>query len=378
MKRLSGQKNKQNVIKQDIFSGTSTWLLLLILFCSGCSTMNLQSMTKLAKFEKKPEFETPLQVIPVWSDTVLHQTGKTGTRGFGGRVIFYGENKEKAIRVDGTLIVYAWDDTAEVANRQADRKYVFKAEKLQEHYSNSKIGHSYNFWLPWDAAGGDQERISLIIRFIGTNGAEVNSEPTNVVLPGPIKKPESMLAKRNKKHSRLQSPRTAREVIEDSRLLPATHETYAGESTVAPNTSPIQQTRFVQHRNHESIKPAHSLQTSEITLTNGFIERNMRGNQVGFSSEDLFAPEEKEAASSKTKAMHSLPQRNRREVRPNERSETTEPTTQSSMRSQPFQSRVRTTRAAPQFHGRVRREPLLAKSLNGLPQTPRSESRVAP
>lgn len=373
MKLLFSDKYNQNVSSQEVIPGTAAWLLVLILFCSGCSTMNLQSMTEFAKFEKKPEFETPLQVIPVWSNTVLHQSGKSGTRGFGGRVIFYGENKDKSVRVDGTLVVYAWDDTADVANRQADRKYVFKAEKLQDHYSNSKIGHSYNFWLPWNAAGGDQERISLIIRFIGTNGAEVNSEPTNVVLPGPIKKPESMLAKRNKNDSRIhsQSPGAARKLIEDSRLLPATHETYAGKQTATPNASPIQQTRFVQYREQESIKPAHSLQTSEITLTNGFVERNMQGNEIGFSSEDLFAPEEKEA-------VNSLPQRKSRQNRPNDREKTSGQTTQSSVHSQPFQSRVRTARSAPQFRGRVRRKPLLAKSLNGLPQTPRSESRVAP
>ena len=371
MRLLLSEKYNQNLINQKLFPRATASLLILILFCSGCSTMNLPSMTELTKFEKKPEFETPLQVIPVWSDTVLHQSGKAGTRGFGGRVIFYGENKEKAIRVEGTLVVYAWDDTAEVANRQADRKYVFKAEKLQEHYGNSKIGHSYNFWLPWDAAGGDQERISLIIRFIGTNGAEVNSEPTNVVLPGPIKKPESMLAKRNKNDSRLQSPDAARKLIDDSRLLPATHETYSGEQAAAPNASPIQQTKFVQYREQDSIKPAHSLQTSEIMLSNGFVERNMQGNEIGFSSEDLFAPEEKEA-------VNSLPQRNRRQNRPEDREKITGETTQSSMRSRPFQSRVRTARAAPQFRGRVRREPLLARSLNGLPQTPRSESRVAP
>ncbi len=371
MRLLLIEKYNLNVINQEVFPRATAWLLILILFCSGGSTMNLQSMTEFAKFEKKPEFETPLQVIPVWSNTVLHQSGKAGTRGFGGRVIFYGENKDKSVRVDGTLVVYAWDDTAEVANRQADRKYVFKAEKLQDHYSNSKIGHSYNFWLPWNAAGGDQERISLIIRFIGTNGAEVNSEPTNVILPGPIKKPESMLAKRNKNDSHSHSLDAARKLIEDSRLLPATHETYPGEQTAASNTYPVQQTEFVQYREQESIKPAHSLQTSEITLTNGFVERNMQGNEIGFSSEDLFAPEEKEA-------VNSLPQRKSRQNRPDVREKTTGQTTQSSMRSQPFQSRVRTARATPQFRGHVRRKPLLAKSLNGLPPTPRSESRAAP
>ena len=39
-------------------------------------------------------------------------------RGFGGRVIFYGEAKDLPIEVDGSLIVYAWDDT-QSADREA-------------------------------------------------------------------------------------------------------------------------------------------------------------------------------------------------------------------------------------------------------------------
>lgn len=65
---------------------------LLLCLSGGCSAMHLESV---AFFEKEPEFDTPLQVIPVWSNTVLHQAGKHGTRGFGGRVIFYGEKKKR-------------------------------------------------------------------------------------------------------------------------------------------------------------------------------------------------------------------------------------------------------------------------------------------
>ncbi len=367
---------KSHGLKAFSFSGATVLLLSLVLLSNGCSSLDLQSMTELAKFEKKPEFETPLQVIPVWSDTVLHQAGKPGTRGFGGRVLFYGENKEKSIRVDGTLIVYAWDDTAEVANRKADRKYVFRADKLQDHYSNSKIGHSYNFWIPWDAAGGEQERVSLIIRFIGTNGAEVNSEPTSVILPGPIKKPESMLAKKGRNNPSSRSTGAARKVIEDSRLLPATHETVYAEPAAVTDGASIQQTTYT--RQQEAARPVHTLQTSEIPLTNGFIERNMQAGEIGFSSDELFAPQEKETSRLTQKTAGSPIQQTGRENQTNEQNGLSGQATRSSIRSQPFQSRVQTARATPQFRGRVRREPLPAKSLNGLPQTPRSESRVAP
>ena len=381
-----------------VTSVASVCLVILLLFCCGCSNLDLPPVKEISLFEKKPEFETPLQIIPVWSDTVLHQAGKRGTRGFGGRVIFYGEKKEKAIRVDGTLIVYAWDDTAEIANRQPDRKYIFKADKLQDHYSKSKIGHSYNFWLRWDAAGGEQERISLIIRFVGTNGAEVTSEPTTVILPGPIRKPDSMLAKKRKTDTRLQPTRPVDQVLEDSRLQPASHETYTNSSATGMDETQVRQTGYDSYEERESTRQSHSLQTSEIPLTSGFIERNMRGGEIGYSSDELFVPEKEEAAVPSRNAAGSLNNHNTSRNRSTQNSSIrnrsswnnagqdntnrtdgrSERISGSSIRSQPFQSRVRTARATPRFHGHVRREPLPARSLNGLPQTPRSESRVAP
>jgi hypothetical protein len=133
----------------------------------------------------KPEYQTPRQMVPVWSDTVLHQSGEPATRGVGGRIMFYGLDKHKAVRSQGTLVVYAWDDSQGMQERSPDRKFVFPAEDLQQHYSQSRLGHSYSFWLPWDAAGGQLTHLTLITRFVSTDGAELTSAPAHVVLPGP-------------------------------------------------------------------------------------------------------------------------------------------------------------------------------------------------
>jgi hypothetical protein len=133
----------------------------------------------------KPEYLTPRQMVPVWSDTVLHQSGEPATRGVGGRIMFYGLDKHKAVRSEGTLVVYAWDDSQGMQERSPDRKFVFPAEDLQQHYSQSRLGHSYSFWLPWDAAGGQLTHLTLITRFVSKDGAELTSAPAHVVLPGP-------------------------------------------------------------------------------------------------------------------------------------------------------------------------------------------------
>ena len=106
--------------------------------------------------EEKPG--KPDKIIAFWSDTVLTQTGRPPIRGFGGRLMFYEGKKEEPIKVEGTLVVYAFDETDRDANNtRPDRKYAFTPQQLPLHYSKSKIGHSYSVWLPWDEVGGPQK-----------------------------------------------------------------------------------------------------------------------------------------------------------------------------------------------------------------------------
>ena len=155
------------------------------MFACGCASVDLAKvdMPTLPMFEEK-EMETPDRIIPVWTDSVLHRGGKA-VRGFGGRVVFYGEEAEFPIQVDGVVIVYAWNDSKTNNQEKPDRKFVFKADMLPKHYSRSKIGDSYSFWLPWDKVGGTTEHVTLVTRFISATGGEVTSSAAHVVLPGP-------------------------------------------------------------------------------------------------------------------------------------------------------------------------------------------------
>ncbi len=150
----------------------------------GCSQLNF-GLADLS-FNKDDEPGTPTRMIPVWTDTVLTRAGKPGVRGFGGRIVFYEDAQQQPIRVDGSLIVYAWDDTdAASLDKVPDRKYVITADQLPAHFSTSRIGASYSVWIPWDKAGGEHRKVTLITRFVGRNGAEVVSQPMDAVLPGP-------------------------------------------------------------------------------------------------------------------------------------------------------------------------------------------------
>jgi hypothetical protein len=151
---------------------------------SGCAPLNLKkSLPWPLASEDKPQ--QPQRVTPIWTDTVLYHPDRPPERGFGGRLFFYGGQGDKPVKVDGTLVVYAFDEAGrDPSNTRPDRKYVFPKDVFDMHYSESAIGHSYSVWIPWDKVGGEQKQISLIVRFLPAQGAPVVSEMTKHLLPG--------------------------------------------------------------------------------------------------------------------------------------------------------------------------------------------------
>ncbi|MBN1588102.1 MAG: hypothetical protein JW888_01155 [Pirellulales bacterium] len=128
----------------------------------------------------------PNTVAAVWTNAVFEQEGSRATRGFGGRVSFYGSDQKNSVRVDGRLTVYAYDELSPKTEDAApDRKYVFTREQLEKHYGKGPTGPSYHIWIPWDAAGSVRREIALIVRFDPVEGKPVVGEPIHAVLQGP-------------------------------------------------------------------------------------------------------------------------------------------------------------------------------------------------
>ncbi len=136
-------------------------------------------------WQKEKKLEQPDRIMAVWTDSILHQTGLPGVRGFGGRVYFYGKDNTTPIEVDGVLAVYVFDaEDLSVSSQKPLRKFVFTAEQFKKHMSKTSIGPSYSVWLPWGEIGGPPMRLSLISRFEGADGGTTLSDPTIKLLPG--------------------------------------------------------------------------------------------------------------------------------------------------------------------------------------------------
>jgi len=217
----------------------SCCLLVSLVACTGCSTFKAKS-TKVAKsldvrrvFGHKADEpappEVPLRMVSSWTDTVLSKTDKKPQRGFGGRLTFFGQDRESLIRVDGQLVVYAFEETeGQPRSTQPTRRYVFPREQFVRHESESTLGPSYSVWLPWDEVGGERKNISLIARFEPKGGPLLVGEQTSHLLPGravlvkedvPAVNSGVKLAKHNATRSRGHaSPAVATEELPQSKL----------------------------------------------------------------------------------------------------------------------------------------------------------------
>jgi hypothetical protein len=236
------------------FSGPILAILAIAAALPGCaSSFDLRKSMPWGNNDDK--IHEPLKVTVFWSDEIENRADMDrGVRGFGGRLYFYGKDPDKAIKVKGDLVVYAFDETnRDPKNMVPDKKYVFPAKMLEKLYSKSQMGHSYSVWLPWDAVGGPQHEITLTARFTSEKGIMVASEPSKQLLPGDGQMPTPLVSSSNNSTSNLvqqasyqvaQSPGTIGTVVpaQAAAELPsvkaASQSSYAtaGPATVPPGS----------------------------------------------------------------------------------------------------------------------------------------------
>lgn len=133
----------------------------------------LDSIPFVGKKDKTPEpYTNPVKLAVTWTPDTIIQTGRTPTRGFGGRIFFYDE-KSKSVPVEGTLVVHGFDDTSENDASPAKR-FEFTPEQFTRHFSQGDLGASYSIWIPWDAIGGEK-KTNFIGNVIQINLWQANS-----------------------------------------------------------------------------------------------------------------------------------------------------------------------------------------------------------
>ena len=265
-------------------------LILLALIASGCTSTN-SSLTSYIPFypqeDAKSDQLPPSRVVAVWAPDVLQTIGTSATQGFGGRLFFF-DNKNKAVEVEGQLVVYAFDDTNLDDNeigpsKRPDRRFVFTSEQVPNHFSENKIGPSYSFWIPWQqAAGQTRKTITLMPVFTTTDGVRVAGPPTRNVLPG--KRPDRKAIATDV--NRMPSPDDLRQVMNEVQLRQQDRTLVKGDQP--PPVSKRAITTITMPRNmartYNHTRPITGTQRRSLEDIQGFRENYPAGTAGGTQS----------------------------------------------------------------------------------------------
>ncbi|TWU42524.1 hypothetical protein [Novipirellula artificiosorum] len=189
-----------------IFKQSLTLVAVIAMLSSvGCSSLSSnkssKSFAEWMPWSKKKDvivpYPNPVKMATTWTPDTLVQTGRTPTRGFGGRIFFYDE-KSRPVPVEGTLVVHGFDEESSNPEKTVKR-FEFTPEQFTRHFSQSDLGASYSVWIPWDAIGGEPRRISLVASFkpLAVESSELTADgkpypspklvqgvPSTIMLPG--------------------------------------------------------------------------------------------------------------------------------------------------------------------------------------------------
>ncbi len=167
-------------------SGWNHWLCLWLVACHllTCGCQSLSVGKKPFPWEKEKLPPAPENIVAVWTEAVHHQTGKPSERGFGGRLMFH-DAEQKAIKVTGKVTIFVFDDQREDLDDPAPKyRFIFPADVLDKHYSQSNLGPSYSFWIPLAPVDSPTHPYSIVARFDGHQGETLVSSLTRKALTG--------------------------------------------------------------------------------------------------------------------------------------------------------------------------------------------------
>lgn len=327
-------------------------LLGLLVLGAGCAPLELSKDTLPNPWKPKPQIAENL--VDFWGEYLHHSEGESTIRGFGGRMMFYGTKPGEAVLVDGTVTIYAYDDSKGPRDdKNPDKKFIFTQDQLAKHYSKSSLGPSYSFWLPWDEAGGPQKKITLIARFDDASGKVVMGKPSKMSLFG--SDPAAALASKK-------TPEKSGEKEAEKAGEATTGTQTARQATVDP---------AVRQASYEAaplgLTPAGpEVRTTTITLPPRLSRRFNATEEASPTTAATAAPDSAAAESSKPdspKADSSA-----------KTSAAAAPAGQSPGRSEPGRPLALRERAIPPTFGRGRTRPYLATSPSSPPSIARTDS----
>jgi hypothetical protein len=218
-------------------------------------------------------------MVVLWSPAIKNGADMKPKRGFGGRIYFYNE-KDEAVAVEGQLIVYGYDDSKPRGHTAVpDRRFAFTPNQFTDHFSPTDLGSSYSVWVDWDVVGGPQTDVTLVPIFTSAKGQIVMGQSSRNLLPGPNTQPMQSQVQQQTQGPVIQDQRGQMGGVQQASF----QESYPAGLTPTrgyPQSPPMTQPTPSMAPTMPAPEPRGGMQTMSITLPNTLAQRLVNSRPV--------------------------------------------------------------------------------------------------
>jgi hypothetical protein len=157
-------------------------LLVGISLASGCQSLDLAFGPRI---HKATASDPVMEVFCLWDDGEGRGLDGLPARGFGGQIMFFTARQKEAVKVEGDVRIYLFDDQGD-AEEQARpiHEFNFTADAWNTYLRPSDFGGTYQLFIPYTRKGNHQAQCTLRVRYTPTGGQPLYSKPTTVMLKG--------------------------------------------------------------------------------------------------------------------------------------------------------------------------------------------------
>ncbi|HUQ72106.1 MAG TPA: hypothetical protein VM165_21445, partial [Planctomycetaceae bacterium] len=133
--------------------------LTTFLAASGCATLQFPWDDKIPEASKK---NPVMQVTCLWEPSEGRNPDGAPCRGFAGQILFLGNKGGTPVKVDGSVMVYLFDDQGTSEEEQAApiHQYSFDAVAWSQHLRVGSMGPTYHVFIPYTRKGVYQANCS--------------------------------------------------------------------------------------------------------------------------------------------------------------------------------------------------------------------------
>ena len=121
-------------------------------------------------------------IVALWQEATGSTSDGLPTRGFAGQLMFFDAREKQPVEADGTVQIYLFDDFNDDPT-QPVHVLSFVGGSWEKYRRDTKLGTTYQVFVPYPEARSREARCSLRVRFENAV-SRVVSEPARVVLAG--------------------------------------------------------------------------------------------------------------------------------------------------------------------------------------------------